>query len=120
MQFLDIAVASGYSVLCLSLIVLINPVAQQEAAAGAAAQGSLDAEISSYVGQVGLPFLASSPLSAICASAERATNSTVGMDIVVGGDDCGLSPDLPPLATSSLSLELGARQVVIEAWLARQ
>lgn len=120
MQFLDVAVASGYAVLCLSLIVLINPIAQHEVAVGAADRASLDVAISAYLGGVGLPFLAASPLSAICASAERATNSTIGLDVSVGGEDCGLSPRLPPLATSSLSLELGSREVVIQAWLARR
>ncbi|MDG7020931.1 MAG: hypothetical protein JRN23_03255 [Nitrososphaerota archaeon] len=119
MQFLDVAVASGYAALCLSLLVLISPAASQQAAAAAAEHARLDRVVSSYLVGVGLPFLATSPFAAICASAGQKGNSTVGVDVVVDGEDCGLSPAAPPLATASLSLALQGRQVVIEAWLAR-
>ena len=66
MQFIDIAVASGYAAVCLSLIVLMNPVAPREAAVEAAAQSTLDSAISAYVHRVGLPFLTTSSEAAIC------------------------------------------------------
>ena len=120
MQFIDIAVASGYAAVCLSLIVFMNPVASQQSAVGYAAEASLDRVISAYIGQVGISFLADAPLSAVCSSAEGASNSTVGIDVSVAGQDCGFRPSLPPLASSSFSLDLGGSPVVIDAWLARR
>jgi hypothetical protein len=122
MQFIDIAVASGYAAVCLSLIVLMNPIAPREAAVGAGAQSALDSAISSYIERVGLPFLATSPEAAICGSAAAASNSTVAFDVVVQGESCGpaVTPPSSPLASSSLTIDLPSRTVVIEAWLVRQ
>jgi hypothetical protein len=120
MRFIDIAVASGYAAVCLSLIVLMNPVAPREAAVGAGAQSALDSAISSYVGHVGLPFLTTSSEAAICSSAAEASNSTVAFDVVVHGQGCGFIAPSFPLASSSLTLDLPYRTVVIEAWLVRQ
>jgi len=121
MQFIDIAVASGYAAVCLSLIVLMSPVAPREAAVEAGAQSSLDSAISAYVDHVGLPFLATSSEAAICSSATEASNATLAFDVVVQGEGCGsaVAPPLP-LASSSLTLDLPSRTVVIEAWLVRQ
>jgi hypothetical protein len=121
MRLLDIAVASGYAALCLSLIVVINPVAPREAAVEAASQGRLDSAISAFVGDVGLPFLTTASLAAACESAAAAGNATLILDVVVQGDGCAsLSVPSAPLATSSLTLSLPGRTVMIEAWLARR
>ena len=121
MQFIDIAVASGYAAVCLSLIVLMNPVAPREAAVEAGAQSALDAAISSYLGHVGLPFLATSSDEAICASAAEASNATLVFDVVVQGEGCGsVAAPSSALASSSLTLDLPSRSVVIEAWLVRR
>ena len=121
MQFIDIAVASGYAAVCLSLIVLMNPVAPREAAVEAGAQSALDSAISSYVEHVGLPFLATSSDAALCASAAEASNATLAFDVVVQGEGCvSMVAPSPPLASSSLTLDLPSRSVVIEAWLARR
>jgi hypothetical protein len=122
MQFIDIAVASGYAAVCLALIVLMNPIAPREAAVGAGAQSALDSAISSYIERVGLPFLATSPEAAICSSAAAASNSTLAFDVVVQGEGCGfaVTPSSSPLASSSLTLDLPSRTVVIEAWLVRR
>jgi hypothetical protein len=121
MQFIDIAVASGYAALCLSLIVLMNPVAPREAAVEARAQSSLDSALSSYVERVGLPFLTTASDAAVCASAAQASNATVAFDVSLGGQGCGsvVAPS-NPLASSSLTLDLPSRSVVIEAWLVRR
>jgi len=121
LHFIDIAVASGYAALCLSLIVLMNPVAPREAAVEAGAQVALDSAISAYVQHVGLPFLTTSSEAAICRSALEASNATLSLGVVVQGEGC--SPTVvpsAPLASSSLTLDLPSRTVVIEAWLARQ
>lgn len=121
MQIIDIAVASGYAALCLSLIVLMNPVAPRETAVAAGEQARLDSALSSYLEHVGLPFLATSSDAAICASAVAASNATVGFDVVVQDEGCGsaFAPS-SPLASSSLTLDLPYRSVVIEGWLARR
>jgi len=121
MQFIDIAAASGYAAICLSLIVLINPIAPREAAVEAGAQTRLDSAISAYIESVGLPFLTTSADAAICGSASEASNATVTFDAFVEGDGCALvAAPAAPLASSSLTLSLPGREVVIEAWLARQ
>ncbi len=121
MRFLDIAVASGYAAICLSLLVVISPTAPREAAAGAAAQIRLDSAISAYLSGVGLPFLTTSSDAAICKSAADASNSTFVFEVSVQGAGCGsASAPSAPLASSSLTLDLPGREVVIEAWLARR
>jgi hypothetical protein len=121
MRFIDIAVASGYAAACLSLIVLMNPVAPREAAVEAGAQSALDSAISSYVEHVGLLFLTTSSEAAICSSAAQASNSTVTFDVLVQGQGCdsAVAPSFA-LASSSLTLDLPSRTVVIEDWLVRQ
>lgn len=121
MRFLDIAVASGYAAICLTLIVAINPVAPREAAVEAAAQTRLDSAISSYLTDVGLPFLTNSSDAAVCNSASEASNSTLVYDVFVEGDGCSsVATPSAPLAHSSLILSLPGREVVIEVWLARR
>jgi hypothetical protein len=121
MRFLDIAVASGYAAICLSLIVMINPIAPREAAVEASAQTRLDSAISAYVANVGLPFLTKSSEAALCSSASKASNATLIFDVFVLGDGCSsLAAPSAPLASSSLALNLPGREVVIEAWLARR
>jgi hypothetical protein len=120
-RFLDIAVASGYAAICLSLIVVINPVAPHEAAVDAAAQTRLDSAISAYLSHVGLPFLTASSAATICGSAAEASNSTIVFDVSVQGSGCGqFAAPSAPLASSTLTLHLPGREVVIEAWLARR
>jgi hypothetical protein len=121
LQFLDIAVASGYAAVCLSLIVLMNPVAPREAAVEAASQAALDRDLSAYVASVGLPFLTTSPDATICTSAAEASNATIVFDVLLQGTGCGSGAVPPsPLASSSLTLDLPGRALVIEAWLVRQ
>jgi hypothetical protein len=55
LRFLDIAVGSGYGALCLSLIVMMSPVASRETAIEASSQAKLDSAISVYIQKVGLP-----------------------------------------------------------------
>jgi hypothetical protein len=117
----DIAVASGYSALCLTLILLMNPVAPREAALDASAGTGLDSSVSNFLAQVGLPFLATATPQAVCASAAAASNSTVVLDVLVDGRGCpGVAAPSAPVASSSLPLDLPGRTLVIEACLARQ
>ena len=121
MRFVDIAVASGYAAVCLSLIVVISPVVPREAAVEAAAQTRLDTAISSYIQRAGLPFLTIASSASICESAINASNSSLVLDVFIEGVGCG-SVTVPPspLSSTSLDLLLPGRSVVIEAWLARE
>jgi hypothetical protein len=120
-RFLDIAVASGYAAVCLSLVIVMNPVAPRESAVVAATQARLDSAIAAYVEHVGLPFLTTSSPPAICASAAEASNATLVLDVLVQGTNCGPSASRPaPLASSSLTLSLPGRVVVVSAWLVRR
>jgi len=120
-RFLDIAVASGYAAVCLSLVVVMNPVAPRESAAVAATQSRPDSAIAAYVEHVGLPFLTKSSAPAICASVADSSNATLVLDVLVQGADCGQLASRPtPLASSSLTLSLPGRVVVVEAWLVRR
>jgi len=99
----------------------MNPVAPRESAVAAAAQSRLDYAISAYIEHVGLPFLTTSSARSICVSAEEASNATLVFDVLVQGAGCGqMPPRSSPLASSSLTLNLPGRVVVIEAWLARR
>jgi hypothetical protein len=121
MQFIDIAVGSSYAAVCLSLIVLMNPVAPREAAVEAAAHATLDSALLAYTEHVGLPFLTTSSEAAICGSVAGASNATLAFDVVVQGAGCpSIAVPSLPLASSSLTLDLPGRTLVIEAWLARQ
>lgn len=120
MELLDIAIASAYASLCLTVIVIANPVASREVAVEAADQSTLDSAISAYVAQAGLPFLANAPLSELCASAAAAGNSTIGFDVGANGSGCsGIPVPAAPLAASTLSIQLPDRTVEVSAWLAR-
>ena len=79
-QFVDIAVAFGFGLLCLALIISISPVVSREAAVQEAAQAKADIALSSYVQHVGLPFLNSSTPASICNSTEQDSNSTLVSD----------------------------------------
>jgi hypothetical protein len=118
---LDIAVATTYAAICVSLIVVMNPVTPREGAAQLAGQSRLDSAVSSYVSQNGLAFFASSPYDQICASAKAASNATLSLDVMIAGWSCS-SVTAPPssMAASSLTLDLPGRTVVIEAWLVRR
>ncbi len=121
MQLIDIAVGTGYAVLCITLIVLMNPIAAREGAVEAAADSRVDSAILAYLGQVGLPFLTSSTESSLCASGLQASNSTFVFDVSLQGAGCEGSPSPSPFAPhSSLTLDLPGRVVVIQAWLEGQ
>ncbi len=121
MQFIDIAVASGYAAICVSLIVAISPIAPREAAVDAAAQARLDTAITAYLDRVGLPFLSSASERAVCDSAAEAGNATLVIGVAFQGTSCGSVPEpSSALASASLPLDLPGRTLVIEAWLARQ
>lgn len=119
MHFVDIAVASGYAALCLSVVLLMSPTAATESALEATGAAKLDSAMLSFVQGVGLPSLGSAPASSLCSKAAGASNSTLLLDVVVDGSPCpGVSPPQTFSAHSSLLLDLPLRNVTVEAWLA--
>ena len=119
-QFVDIAVAFGFGLLCLALIISISPVVSREAAVQEAAQAKADIALSSYVQHVGLPFLNSSTPASICNSTEQDSNSTLVVTVLVDGvDSCGGSTPTGSLASASLALSFPNRTILARTSLVR-
>ena len=116
---MDIAVGTGYAVICLMLVSAMNPIGSEEAGSQLSSQSRLDSAIGGYVRSVGMVALAYSPQEDLCHAAAEMSNSTLVLDPIVDGNGC-LSAPQSPVATSSLSLSLPGRTVVVEAWLARE
>lgn len=101
------------------LVSTMNPITSEEAGSQLAAQSRLDSAIGAYVNAVGLVSLDSSPAQYLCTAAAGMSNATLVLDPVVDGNGC-LSPPAFPIATSSLTMVLPGRTVLVEAWLERE
>ncbi len=96
----------------------MNPIAAREATVYAGADARLDGALRGYVEGVGLPFLVNAPNADICASAQQAGNATVVVQAFIQGEECpGSAIPAAAVASSSLTLQLPGRTVVVEAWL---
>ncbi len=115
MRILDIGIATGYAVLCLSLIAVMNPYpAGLQSDVNVSDQHASEA-VFSYIQSVGVVFLGDASPMQVCASLEADSNST----LVLGGQIAGLTcPNAPGTyaGTSSVTISLSERQVTIEAW----
>ena len=123
MQFIDILVATGYAAVCISLIVLISPIAPRQTAVDAAEQARLDNALSGYISTVGLPFFTTSSPQTLCQSAVQASNSTFFFDVLIQGEGCSSDGSMAPplsLGSSSIQLTLPNRQLVVEVSLLKQ
>lgn len=111
--------ATGYALLCISLVSMMNPYA-----AGSHAAADLSAEHASsgiywYVQTVGIVFLASAPPSEVCLSLGQHSNSTLVLGGTIGGVACEGQPRSSQ-GMSSLSLTLSGREDTIVAWNVKQ
>ena len=116
MRMLDIGVAAGYAILCISLISLQSPYASKSASVTADSDARASLAIASYLKSVGLPYLATSPPSQVCASLSASSNTTVVLGGVIRGEPCAPEPS-HPLGFSSLVLYISNSEVEIEAWI---
>lgn len=117
MRTLDIVIAAGYAVLCISLVSLMSPYGAEAEGAAAAADARAGVAIAGYVQTVGLPFLATASPSLFCSSLASSGNSTVILGGSLGGYVCGPAPP-SFVGSSSMSFVLSGRRVEIEAWIA--
>ena len=117
MRVLDIGVSAGYALLCVSLIALMNPYSFEAARAGTSSDARASMAIASYVGDVGLAFLATAPPSDVCSSMLASSNSTVVLGGIVDGQVCGVAPS-HPLGSSSFEISAADSTVEVEAWIA--
>jgi hypothetical protein len=115
MRIVDLAASLVYALLCISLISLMNPYVTLEAQAQLGARSRSYSALSQYLSRDGLPFLSASTPGQICSSLEAASNGTLVLSGVIDGVAC--SPPRLEQPTSDLTLSLGNRTVVIEAWL---
>lgn len=115
MRILDIGIATGYAVLCLSLIAVMNPyLAGVQSDTSISDQHASEA-IFSYIQSVGVVFLGDTAPMQVCASLEADSNST----LVLGGQIAGVTcPGAPGTydGTSTVTVSFPDRQVTIQAW----
>jgi hypothetical protein len=119
MRILDIGVATGYALLCLSLISVMSPYGAGAEAAKSSSDGHANVAVYEYVQAVGLVFLADAAPSQVCLSLTEHGNSTMVLGGVVAGYACPGAPDRFE-GESSISLVLSGREDVIEAWAVGQ
>ncbi len=116
-RVLDIGVAAGYAILCISLIAVLSPYPLEGSAAAAASDARASGAIEGYVQTVGLQFLGTASLPQFCASLEASSNSTVILGGGIGGTTCGPAP-AHFVGASEFSLALSGEKVEIAAWIA--
>ena len=114
---MDIGVAAGYAILCISLISLLSPYPAEGARIQAEADARASSAIASYVEYVGLQFLSTASSSAICSSLSSAGNASVIFGAIVDGASCGATPP-SVVGFASLDLQFTGKQVEIESWIA--
>ncbi len=116
MRIIDIGVAAGYAVLCISLISVMNPFPADAAGVAAAADARASSAVMRYVQTVGMPFLAATSPQALCASLQGSSNATVVLGGAIDGHNCG-SPPQRCLGSATFGLTISGTRVEIEAWV---
>lgn len=115
MRILDVGVAAGYALLCLSLISVMSPYGAGAEAARNLSDARAGAAVYDYVAAVGLVFLAVAPPAQICVSLQQHGNAT----FVLGGDIAGyLCPGIPTAFHGgyAMTFSLPGREETIQAW----
>jgi hypothetical protein len=119
MRVLDIAVAAGYAVLCITLIAVLSPYPLEGSAATAASDARASSAVAGYMQAVGLQFLGTASPSQLCASLQASSNASVTLGGGIGGTTCGHAP-ADYVGASDVKFTLSGEQVEIEAWVAGQ
>ncbi len=119
MRVLDIGVAAGYAVLCISLIAALSPYPLEGSAATAASAARASSAVAGYIQTVGLQFLGTASPSQLCSSLQASSNATVILGGGIGGSTCGPGP-ADFVGASDFRFTLSGEEVEIEAWVAGQ
>ncbi len=114
-RILDIGIATGYALLCLSLVSVMSPYGSQIQAADSVADAHASEAVFEYVQHVGLVFLADATPSQVCASLQQYSNSTLTLGGVIAGQPC---PGAPATFEGeyTLDLPLSGREDTLRAW----
>jgi hypothetical protein len=115
MRILDIGVATGYALLCLSLISAMNPYSATLQSDESISDAHANEAIFAYVHSVGLVFLAGAPAAQVCSSLHAHSNSTLIMGGTIEGIACSVPPSMYE-GDSNVSLTLAGRKEEIVAW----
>lgn len=117
MRAIDVAAATSFALLSLTLIAVMSPATLQTDEAGLGAQAGASDAILSYLGGHDLAFLAGASLGQICESLPNGTgNGSFTLDVVVNGVGCGAAGDGAHPGYASVTLSLPGRTVEVEAW----
>ena len=119
MRILDIGVATGYALLCLTLVSTMNPYLAATQAVRTNSEARASEAVVAYVGSVGLVYLATASPADVCASLAEHSNSTLAFGGMVDGHACS-EPPAGAKGSYSLALSLAGRQLVIEGWIEGQ
>ncbi|MGA2198427.1 MAG: hypothetical protein ABSG45_00665 [Nitrososphaerales archaeon] len=117
MRTLDVVVAAGYAVICISLVSLISPYGSEVVGATALADARASSAAAAYVQAVGLPFIATASPSQFCSSLQTLSNATIVLGGEIDGLNCHPAPSLY-LGSSGIGFMVSGRQVKVEAWVA--
>ena len=119
MRIIDIAVAAGYAILCISVISLLSPYSAEGGAIVAASDARASSAIAGYVQTVGIPFLATAIPSQFCASLQASSNATITLGGTIDGVVCRAAPAYYA-GSSSLGFAVSGNQLEVEAWVAER
>ena len=119
MRVLDIAVAVGYAILCISIISLLIPYSAEDGAITAASDARAGSAIAGYIQTAGMPFLATALPSQFCASLQASSNSTIILGGAINGEVCRTAP-IYFVGSSSFGFIVSGNQVEVEAWVAER
>ena len=119
MRVIDIAVAAGYAILCISVISLLSPYSAEEGAIVAASDARASSAIAGYIQAVGIPFLATALPSQFCSSLQAASNATITLGGAIDGVECSAAPAYFA-GSSSLGFTVSGNRLEVEAWVAER
>ncbi len=107
--------ATGYALLCLSLVAVMNPYSAGIQAGTSISDAHADEAIFTYVRTVGLVFLGDATPAQFCASLLAHSNSTIILGGQIDGVDCAKVPATYE-GSASVTVSLSTRQDTIQAW----
>jgi hypothetical protein len=116
LRILDIGVATGYALICLSLVSVMSPYGAGGEAARSTSGVHANEAAYQYVQTVGLVFLGDASPSQVCLSLQQHGNATMLLGGVIAGYVCPGAPRAFE-GESSLTFILAGREDRIEAWV---
>ncbi len=113
---LDIAAGTCVAVLSIALLASMNPALPRQQSAELAERSNTRDAILGFVRSIGLVWITTSPLRAICDRLAE-YNSSVTLNARIGGEGC-LPNSGTHYAYSNISISIGDTELNLEAWVA--